>query len=161
MMYLSLLYRNVKQNDIRGARRLKFLFHLKRPLFKGLVWTYYFNKSYTVKKLSVTNFRKTMKNKTRKKVYNGLRSGGTKSFYTSDLHTSVGGVQYKKQFLTQMKGRPVKICGWTRNPHWIVGTPMIRDLLMIDCLKYYFPQKWKPEWIYFFHMYKTAKISFI
>lgn len=57
-------------------------------------------------------------------VYNGLRSGGTKSFYTSDLHTSVGGVQYKKQFLTQMKGRPVKICGWTRNPHWIVGTPM-------------------------------------
>ena len=96
-----------------------------------------FNKSYTVKKLSVINFRKTMKNKTRKKVYNGLRSGGTKSFYTSDLHTSVGGVQYKKQFLTQMKGRPAKICGWTRNPHWIVGTPMIRDLLMIDCLKYY------------------------
>ena len=64
------------------------------------------------------------------KVYNGLRSGGVKTFYTSDLHSSVGGVQYSKQFIRRDKGRPVKICGWTRNPHWLVGTPMIRDHMM-------------------------------
>jgi len=57
-------------------------------------------------------------------VFNGLRSGGKKQFYPIANFISFERVQYVNELLHQEKGRPVEVAGWTRNPYWLVGTPM-------------------------------------
>ena len=54
-------------------------------------------------------------------MFDGLRLGGKKEFYTA---TDVTSFLRKGEVLKAIPNRPCKICGWTRSPYWLVGTPV-------------------------------------